>query len=90
MSVAKKDLAENISKKLGLSKKDSLFFINNFFKAILDNNKKDINISNFGSFSYKKSPRRMGRNPKTLQEFEIKERKKLNFKPSQNIKKSIN
>ena len=90
MSVTKKDLAKNISNKLGLSQKDSLFFVQNFFKALINNKSKNININKFGTFSYKKTPERIGRNPKTLQEFIIKSRQRLIFKPSDRIKKTIN
>ncbi len=90
MPISKKDLAKNISNKLGLSQKDSLFFVNSFFKSIVNNSKAALNISNFGSFSYKKTPKRIGRNPKTLEEFNIKARVKLSFKPSDEIKKNIN
>ena len=90
MSLTKKDLSDNISKKLRLSKKDSLFFVHHFFKMLVDNKTSNININRFGTFSYKKTPKRIGRNPKTLQEFEIKPRHKLTFKPSEEIKKNMN
>ena len=90
MSLTKKDLANNISKKLGLSQKDSLFFVQNFFKILIDNKTINININKFGTFQYKKTPKRIGRNPKTLQEFQIKPRHKLAFKPSEEIKQNIN
>ena len=90
MSITKRDLSKNISEKLGLSQKDSLFFVNSFFKSIIDNHKIGTNIQNFGSFIYKKTPKRIGRNPKTLEEFEIKARKKLTFRPAEEIKKTIN
>ena len=86
----KKDLAKDISKKLGLSQKDSLFFVKYFFKFLINNHSNRINIHNFGSFTYKNTPKRIGRNPKTLQEFKIKARKKLNFRPSEEVKKSLN
>jgi|TARA_B100001741_G_scaffold193025_1_gene159064 nucleoid DNA-binding protein len=90
LTVTKKSLVTNISKKLGLSQKDSLFFVNSFFKSIIDNHKHGVNISNFGSFIYKKTPKRIGRNPKTLETFKIKARKKLTFRPAEEIKKSLN
>ena len=90
MSLTKKDLAKNISQRLGLSHKDSLFFVQNFFKALIDNKSKKININKFGTFSYKKTPKRIGRNPKTLEEFSIKSRQRLTFKPSDKIKHTIN
>ena len=90
MSLTKKDLGDNISKKLGLSKKDSLFFVQIFFNSLIENKASNININKFGTFSYRKTPKRFGRNPKTLQEFEIKPRQKFVFKPSIEIKQSIN
>ena len=90
MSLTKKDLANNISDKLGLSKKDSLFLIQNFFSTLIENKNKHINISKFGTFIFKKTPSRIGRNPKTLQEFKIKSRQKITFKPSDDIKRNIN
>tara|TARA_B100001540_G_scaffold228365_1_gene202538 strand:- start:232 stop:504 length:273 start_codon:yes stop_codon:yes gene_type:complete len=90
LSLTKKDLANNLSNKLGLSQKDSLFFVQHFFKMLIDNKTSNININKFGTFSYKKTPKRIGRNPKTLQEFKIKPRQKLSFKPSEDIKRNIN
>ena len=90
MSVTKKDLSRNISQKLGLSQKDSLFFVQNFFKALIDYKSSNININKFGTFSYKKTPKRIGRNPKTLEKFSIKSRQRLTFKPSDKIKETIN
>ena len=90
MSVTRKDLAKNISKKLGLSQKDSLFFVQEFFKVLADNKSTNININKFGTFLYKKTPKRVGRNPKTLQEYEIRPRQKLTFKPSEEVKQNIN
>ena len=90
MSLTKKDLANNISKKLGLSKKDSLVLVQQFFRALIKNKKKHISISNFGTFVNKKTPTRIGRNPKTLQEFKIKSRQKLTFRPSDEVKQNIN
>ena len=90
MSVTKKDLAKNITNKLGLSQKDSLFFVKQFFQVLIDNKDSNINLNKFGTFILKKTPKRIGRNPKTLQEFEIKPRQKLTFKPSDNLKQYIN
>ena len=90
MSKTKKDLADNISKRLGLSKKDSLFLVQHFFRTLIENKNKHINISNFGTFTYKKTPTRIGRNPKTLEEFKISSRQKLKFKPSDEVKQNIN
>ena len=90
MSVTKKQLAIHISKKLGLSQKDSLFFVSKFFGFITKNYEKSINIQRFGTFLERKTPKRVGRNPKTKEEFIIKERKKIFFSPSSDLKQNIN
>ncbi len=90
MAVSKKELAKFIHKKLGLSQKDSLFFTSTFFKYLINNHNYNINIQRFGSFTYKETPQRIGRNPKTREEFIIKKRKKVIFQPSEEIKKRIN
>ena len=90
MSLTKKDLANNISTKLGLSQKDSLFFVQHFFKMLVDNKTSNININRFVTFSYKKTPKRIGRNPKTKEQFLIKKRKSISFISSKNLEKIIN
>ena len=89
MSVTKKDLANNISQKLRLSKKDSLSIVSLFF-SFISNNEKNTNIQNFGTFMDKRTPKRTGRNPKTGDEYLIRPRIKKVFKPSEEIKKLIN
>ena len=50
----------------------------------------NINIQNFGTFMNKTTPKRIGRNPKTGEEYSINPRIKKVFKPSEEIKKLIN
>ena len=90
MSITKKVLAQNISQKLGLSQKDSLFFVNSFFKVLTDNRNTIININKFGTFSYKKTPERIGRNPKTGQEVPITARSVVTFRASNVLKSKVN
>ena len=90
MTVTKKALSDNISDKLKISKKESSKVLDMFIGFLIENHTKKISINNFGTFSYKKTPHRTGRNPKSGQEFIIKPRMKLNFKTSDLIKKNIN
>jgi len=90
VSVSKKDLAKRFQNKIGLSNIESLSIVNSFFKFLTDNHIKDINLNKFGTFYFKQTPERIGRNPKTLQSYKIKARKKLKFKPSDKIKRQIN
>tara|TARA_B100000963_G_scaffold360959_1_gene394061 strand:- start:1303 stop:1575 length:273 start_codon:yes stop_codon:yes gene_type:complete len=90
LSVTKKRISHNVSQKLKVSKKLGLEITNTFFNFLIINKEKNISINNFGSFDYKKTPKRIGRNPKTLQQFNIEARQKLTFKPSDVVKKNIN
>ena len=51
---------------------------------------KQMKISNFGTFKLRKKEERVGRNPKTMQEFKISARKVVTFKPSSLLIKKIN
>tara|TARA_Y200000002_G_C22509161_1_gene590537 strand:- start:49 stop:321 length:273 start_codon:yes stop_codon:yes gene_type:complete len=90
LPTAKKDLAYNITNKLEVTQSIGKVIVNSFFDFLKVNHNQKINIHRFGSFSYKKTPERVGRNPKTLQEFKIRARNKLIFRPSEEIKKNIN
>ena len=81
-----------LNENIGLSKRECHVFFEAFLKLITDEliNKKDVKIVNFGIFKVMKKKSRIGRNPKTLEEFGIKARKRLSFKPSDDIKQRIN
>tara|TARA_X000000950_G_C13770852_1_gene600961 strand:- start:25 stop:306 length:282 start_codon:yes stop_codon:yes gene_type:complete len=49
-----------------------------------------VEIRGFGSFSVRSREKRLGRNPKTGEKIEIKEKTSLNFKQSKNMKRMIN
>ncbi|HBA27778.1 MAG TPA: hypothetical protein DCY98_10415 [Nitrospinae bacterium] len=50
----------------------------------------DVNIVGFGKFCLRDKKERVGRNPKTGQEFKITSRRVLTFKPSKNLKEIVN
>ena len=91
MSFGKKDIIFNISSKALISKDDSKKFFINFLNLLTSKSKSRIvKISNFGTFYTKNTPQRLGRNPKTKEEFVISKRSKLFFKPSNKIRSIIN
>ena len=51
---------------------------------------RDISIKNFGSFKIIDKKERVGRNPKTKEEFIITARKSINFTASKNLHKNVN
>tara|TARA_B100000780_G_C21059261_1_gene425674 strand:- start:587 stop:859 length:273 start_codon:yes stop_codon:yes gene_type:complete len=90
VSLGKKDIAANITSKAFFSSKLSQIFLENFISLIKKSPANNIKFANFGVFYIKDSPERVGRNPKTREEFKISRRKKLSFKASNNVKSTLN
>ena len=91
MSLTKSDVAINIALKAPTSAKSANQIINKFIDLIISEScKKDVKVSNFGTFKRKNTPSRVGRNPKTGEEYIISEKNKLFFIVSNTIKKRIN
>ncbi len=91
-TITRADVAETIYEEIGLSRKDSGdildMMINEIKKELVAGN--DVKLSSFGTLSLRKKNPRIGRNPKTGVEAEISARTVISFKPSQNLRKSIN
>ena len=91
MSLTKRDIAKNISLSNNLTLSESTKLLDTFIqKIIILSKRSNLKLSNFGTFSYKYTPKRVGRNPKTKEEFIITNRKKLSFSSSKKVKKLIN
>ena len=91
MNFSKTNIIKNISNKSLVSSGDAKSILESFLSLIKNKSKsKLVKLSGFGSFSYKKTPERLGRNPKTQDSYIIPELNKLNFKPSNKIKENIN
>jgi nucleoid DNA-binding protein len=90
LSLGKKDIINNLSSEAFLHKTISRSILNSFINLIKSNTSKKIKISNFGTFYFHKAPQRVGRNPKTKEEFMIPTRRKLAFKASLSLKKKLN
>ena len=91
MSFSKKNIAKNISANLKISESESKLLVDSFINIIKVKSKtSSLKIASFGTFSTKKTPQRIGRNPKTKQEFMISERLKLKFSSSNKLRNLIN
>ena len=90
MGFGKKDIVKNISSKALITSKTSNLFLNAFLDLIKENKRKKIKISKFGTYYLHKSPARIGRNPKTKEEFKIPASEKLAFKASNKVKSILN
>ena len=90
MGFGKKDIVKNISSKALITSKVSSLFLEAFLTIIKENKTKKIKISKFGTYYSHKSPARIGRNPKTKEEFKILASEKLSFKASNKVKSILN
>jgi nucleoid DNA-binding protein len=90
MGFGKKDIVKNISSKALISSATSSLVLEAFLRFIKQNKKHKIKISKFGTYYLHKSPARIGRNPKTKEEFKILASDKLAFKTSNKIKSIFN
>lgn len=91
MKITKKRIALNIAENTNITSKESLALVNKFLNVIKKNAPdKIIKISNFGSFFYKFTPKRIGRNPKTGTIYAIKPFNRFIFKPSFRLKFFLN
>ena len=87
MGLKKSDIAKNISSKASLSGSVSKELVDSFIYIIKSkSNEQDVKVANFGTFTNKVTPQRIGRNPKTGEEHIITERVKLNFIVSNKVK----
>jgi len=88
----RKELTNNISKRIGFSKNFSSIIVDDFFESIIKYliKSEQIKISSFGTFQVINKKERIGRNPKTREETKITSRKVIQFKPSSFLKKKIN
>ena len=91
MNFSKTNIIKNISKKSLVSAGDATNILESFLLLIKNKSKSRlVKLGGFGSFGFKKTPERHGRNPKTKDSYIISEQHKLNFKPSNKIKENIN
>ena len=91
-NVTREDIAQYINEEFGLTKKDCNKVVNDLIDEIINGliRNKIVKIHNFGTFKLKKKNARIGRNPKTKEEFMISERNVISFTPSKKILKEIN
>ena len=91
MSYTKSDIAKNVANKTSISNQKAKQLLDRFIHIVVSSsNKQQVKISGFGTFIRKETPSRIGRNPKTGEEFEISKRTKLNLILSNKIKEKIN
>lgn len=91
MSLGRNDISKIISSKASISSITSKKLLKCFLDIIIfKSDLCDVKIANFGTFTNKVSPERLGRNPKTGESHIITERVKLNLIVSNKVKDQLN
>ena len=87
----KKDLIKDLSLKTGYSQNYSKKIVDDLINIFIQNIKSgNLNLKNIGSFKLLNKKERIGRNPKTKEEFIITSRKSLSFTSSKKIIDNLN
>ncbi|MGB9711467.1 MAG: integration host factor subunit alpha [Thermodesulfovibrio sp.] len=89
--MTKADLINFIFERVGLPKTEIQKIVETVFETIKEALKEEevVKISGFGVFTVRRKGSRIGRNPKTMQTVEIKSRKVVTFRPSEQLKQRI-
>lgn len=87
----KKDIIKYLSEKTGFSELLSKSIINDLLKTLVEIIKtENLNLKNIGTFKLIDKKERIGRNPKTNEEFIISSRKSISFSSSKKIVNLLN
>ena len=90
-TVTRAQLAEAVYQRVGLSRNESAELVESVIAEISDALERGemVKISTFGSFAVRRKGQRVGRNPKTGQEFPVRPRRVLVFRASHTLKRSV-
>jgi len=90
-NITKKEIAESLSQNTGFPLSFSKKLVNNLLNIMCEQLKKNnLIIKNIGSFKLIEKNERIGRNPKTKEEFIICKRKSISFLSSKNLTNYLN
>ncbi len=91
MTLTKAELAELLSQKVGLNKREAKDMVETFFEEIRAKLEasEEVKLSGFGNFQLRNKPQRPGRNPKTGEEIPIAARRVVTFHPSPKLKEIV-
>ena len=91
-NISRDEIAEAIQADFGFNKKLCLDIVNDIIEIVIEGLQSDkkVKIHNFGTFILNKKNSRIGRNPKTKEEYNIPSRNVITFKASKILLKYIN
>ncbi len=91
-NVTRTELAEAVYAAASLPRKEAYEFVDQVLREIVAALVRDgvVNLRNFGVFTVRETPERLGRNPTTKQEYVISRRRAISFKAAPALKQKIN
>ena len=91
-NVSREEIAEAMQNDFGFNRKLSLDIVNDILNIVISGLERDgkVKIHNFGTFTLNRKNSRIGRNPKTKEEYNISSRNVITFKASKILLKYIN
>lgn len=91
MNLTKDAITKILAKNSSISKYDASNILESFLSLIKSKSKsQSVKLSCFGTFAFKETPKRIGRNPITKESYIILPSNKLTFKPSNVLRKILN
>ena len=91
-NISRDEIAEAMKSEFGFNRKLCLDIVSDIIDIIIEGlqTEKKVKIHNFGTFKLNNKSSRIGRNPKTKQEYNIASRNVITFKASKILLKYIN
>ena len=91
-NISRDEIADVMKNEFGFNRKLCLDIVNDIIDIIVNglNDNGIVKIHNFGTFKVRKKNSRIGRNPKTKEEYIINDRSVVTFKASKILLKQIN
>jgi integration host factor subunit alpha len=91
-TVTRTELSMAIYQRVGLSRAESARLVEKVLREISDalSAGEDVKLHGFGSFLVRSKSERVGRNPKTGVEVQIKRHRSVSFRASNNLKAQVN
>ena len=91
-NISRDEIAESMQNEFGFNRKLCLDIVNDIINIVISGLERDkkVKIHNFGTFILNRKNSRIGRNPKTKEEYKISSRNVITFKASKILLKYIN
>ena len=93
-ALTKAEVVKSVQEQVGVTNAQASVLVDQVFEtmkdALADSPQGEVKITGFGTFHVRQKSARMGRNPRTMEDVVIEERKVLRFRCSQLLRNAMN